>query len=434
MSADTKTQAQVLARWRGMGALLAVAFYSLFFAAHRQLQETPAHVRDAVIFEARSQSVFLALTEPRERDKRGIGAEHPAFVLLHQPPVQLLMKGWLALGLDLNSARKHGVAMLTGAAGALSVVMVYHALLWSGIGRMRALMLAAVHGAGTGTLMMAALPEVWIFAGMSVAALAAVTARGALAPWWLHLAAAAYAVSCFIGSVIAVVLFGLVRCAQDTALNRRFTPGPLLVTLAALTLAFGLANTQRAVFPLSPPLPEDLLSWRVRDAGWPAGESLPGRVTREIFLTNLVAPPMPVTRSDPGGTRSARRIVVLDDADWSRMDWQKGVGGGWLLLLALACAGLCWRARLDPYALGILAALAWTVAALAWHGSPGRLLLHACLWTPLVVIAAGLGLERALEHWPRLRWPVALLLAAFLAAQVTRNWAFLQQVAQEARL
>lgn len=431
MSAHFHARARMLTRWRGMGALLALAFYSLFFAAHRQFQETTAHVRDDVFFAARTQTTFQALTGPRGEDKRGIGAEHPAFVLLHQPLVQGLIRGWQALGLDLNGARKHGVAMLTGAAGALAVVMVFHALLWSGAGRLRGLLLAMAYGAGTSTLLMAALPEVWIFSGLSVALLAALTARGALAPWWLHLLAGVYAVSCFVGNAIVVAVFGVVRCAQDTAQNRRFTARPLMVTLAALALAYGAGRLQGMLFPLSSPMPEDMRVWQVAGAGWPEGGNVAGRVTREVFLTNLVAPPAITTTETTG---SQRRRVVLDDTDWKRLDWQKGVGAGWLLLLALAAGGLVWRACMDPLALGLAGALVWTLAALAWHGSPERLLPHACLWTPLVVIATGLGLERSLERWPRLRWPVTLLLAAFLAAQVERNWAFLQQAAQEARL
>lgn len=430
MSTHLETQARMLTRWRGMGALLAVTFYSLFFAAHGQFQETTAHVRDDVFYAARTQTTFLALTSDRSRDMRGIGAEHPAFVLLHQPLAQGLIRGWKSLGLDLISARKHGVAMLTGAAGALAVVMVFHALLWSGVGRLRSVLLAMAYGAGTSTLLLAALPEVWIFVGLSVAMLAALAARGLLAPWWLHLLAGVYAVSCFVGSAILVALFSIVRCAQDTAQLRRFSPKPLLIPFATLALTFGVAKLQGVLFPISSSLPTDLRVWQVREAGWPELKNTAGRITREVFLTNLVAPPVPATERI--GTQ--RRRVVLDDSDWQRLDWQKGVGAGWLLLVSLALAGLIWRSRTDPLALGLAGALAWTLAALAWHGSPDRLLLHACLWTPLVVVGTGLGLERSLEQWPRLRWPVTVLLAIFLAAQVTRNWAFLQQVVQEARL
>jgi EamA domain-containing membrane protein RarD len=99
-----------------------------------------------------------------------------------------------------------------------------------------------------------------------------------------------------------------------------------------------------------------------------------------------------------------------------------------LLILALAFAGLVWRAQIDPFTLGITVILIWSIVALSWYGSPETLLLHACLWTGIVVIAVGLGLERALSHWQHLGKPLTLFLAIFVSALITRNWMYLVEV------
>jgi len=432
-SRSISATSRVLIRWRGMGALLAVAFYSLFFAAHHRFHNTPVYMTDGVLFGSRTQTVFNDLIALREGDHRSIGAEHPAFTLLHQPAAQLIIKGLQFLGLDVNSARKHGVAVLTCLAGALGVVMVYHALLWGGVGALRCILLAAIYGAGTCAWIVVPLPETWTFAGLGLAAVAAVAARGPLARWWLHLLAAVYAMSCFVGNVIPVLLLALVRCAQDTAAAQKLSARPLVTALAAAAITFGLANLQRVVFPRSAALPTQLLEWREADAGWTATAETPARVAREVFISNIVAPKA-ITTKTQGAARGRARVVLDEDASWSGFDLQTGVGTAWLLLLVLGGAGLVWRAVDDPFTLGIAAVLVWSIAALPWYGSPDRLLLLACLWTPMVVLAVGLGLERTLVRWPRLAVPVTLLLAAFLAAQITRNWIFLQDVARMVRL
>ncbi len=423
---------QIITRWRGMGAILAVAFYSLFFAAHQHFQDTPLYVRDQVLFGADTQAVFRNLTNTHTADHRSIGAEHPAFVILHHPPAQILIKGLESVGLDSNRARKHGIAILTCLAGAFTVVMVYHALLWSGVPSLRAILFAIACGAGPCLWISASLPEVWIFAGLGVAALAALTAQGSLTPWWLHGMVTIYALGCFVGNLLPIVLLALARCAHDSSQQQRFIPQPLIIALAAITLTFGLANVQRSIYPLSSPLPVSLLTWDIQKAPWVADRAQAGLVGRELFLSNIVAPQSIATEPDP--SFGNRRRVVLQEAQWSKLDLQKGVGAAWFLLLALSFAGLVWRAQLDPFTLGIVAVIVWFIAALPWYGDREKLLLQACLWTPAVVIATGLGLERSLEHWPKIKLPITVLLAAFVAAQITRNWMFIQEVLTQVRL
>ena len=72
-----------------MGAILAVAFYSLFFSAHLKFQNTPIYVRDGLIFGAASKSVFMDLTTERQGAHSQISVLHPAFTLIHQPLAQL---------------------------------------------------------------------------------------------------------------------------------------------------------------------------------------------------------------------------------------------------------------------------------------------------------------------------------------------------------
>jgi hypothetical protein len=430
--AQASRSTHVLTRWRGMGAILAVAFYSLFFAAHQHFQDTPIYVRDGLLFGAQTQSVFRDLTSATAEDHSSIGAEHPAFTLLHHGPTQLLIKGWAMLGQPVNQTRKHGVAMLTCLAGALTVVMVYHALLWSGVASLRAILLTVACGAGPCLWIAAPLPEVWIFAGLGVAALAAVTARGSLAPWWMHLLVAVYAASCFIGNLLPILLLALARCAHDSNQQQRFVYQPLLIALVAVTTTFGLANAQRVLYPRSAPLPANLLTWKIEGKDWATVSNPAGTIGREVLLSNLVAPRSVTTEPDP--SFGNRQRVILQKPSWAKLDLQKGVGAGWLLLLTLAFAGLVWRAQLDPFTLGIVATLVWFIAALPWYGSPDKLLIQACLWTPIIVIATGLGLERSLEHWPQIKLPVTILLIAFVTAQITRNWMFIQEVVTQVKL
>lgn len=416
---------QALVRWRGMGAMLVVAFYSLFFAAHLRFQGSPIYVNDGVFFGARTQTVFNDLIMDRKGEHRGVSAAHPAFTLLHQPVVFAFSKAWELLRQSTNSARKHGVASLTCLVAALTVVMVYHSLLWGGVASLRAILLAVIYGSGTCAWIMAPLPETWIFSGLGLALLAAVAAKGYLAPWWLNLLAAVYAMSCFVGNAVPVLIFALARCAQDTAQNGRFTARPLLVALAAATLTFGLANAQRMLYPLSQPLPTSLAE--VKEAfkpRWEARPETPALIVRETLLSNIVAP-VTVTTQDVKG----RATVTLAPLDWTKLGLHQGVAAAWLLLLVLAMAGLFSGGKLEPLHLALMCILVWSVAALPWYGSEQGLLLNACLWTPVVVVLTGLGLERILVRWSALTVPLVFLLAAFVAALITRNWAFLQDVA-----
>ncbi|MEQ1750955.1 MAG: hypothetical protein ABL974_16120 [Prosthecobacter sp.] len=415
---------KVITRWRGLGAVLAVAFYSLFFAAHLKFFDSPVYVRDGLIFGARSHTVFNDLTTPRSSDHSGISPLHPAFTLLHQPLAQLFTQGWLMLGQDLSSARKHGVAMLTCLAGALAVVMVFHTLLWAGSATMRAALMAMVFGASTCAWIVAPLPETWTFAGLGMVALIAVTARGPLAhPAW-HLLASVYAISTFFGSIIPCLIVALTRCAQDRAETGHFKVKPLLVTLAAVTISFGLANVQRQIYPSSKPLPKTWQEWCSLNSGWQASRETQALVAREVFISNIVAPPYVTTQLE-----ITRPKVVLSKPIWSMLDLRRGLSAGWLLILVLAFAGLVWRAQLEPFTLGVVSTFMWSIATLSWYGQQETLLLHACLWTGLVVIAAGLGLERALAHWSRLTTPITLFLAIFVSTLIMRNWMFIQDVA-----
>lgn len=415
--------ARVLTRWHGMGALLVAVFYSLFFAAHLKFQDTPIYVRDGIIFGAATQSVFQDLSTGRLGTHDQISPLHPAFTLLHQPPAQFMIKGWQFIGQDPGSAQKHGIAILTCLAAALSVVMVYHALLWSGSGSMHSVLLAMTYGTGTCALIMAPLPETWLFAGLGVAALIAVTARGALAhPAW-HIAAATYAMSCFIGNIIPCLIMAMTRCAQDRLQFGSFHARPILITLAAFALTFGLATAQRQIYPGSAPLPKSWEQWQELRSDWEATRETQALVAREVFVSNIVAPAY--ASIIPDRTRSK---VVLQAPVWSALGLQRGLSAGWLLILALAFAGIVWRAQIEPFTLGVIGVLIWSIATVSWYGSQDHLLLYACLWTSVVVIAVGLGLDRALQHWKKLNFPVSLMLGIFVSALVSRNWLFILDV------
>ncbi|GEP41238.1 hypothetical protein BGE01nite_05290 [Brevifollis gellanilyticus] len=412
-------------RWHGLGAALAVAFYSLFFAAHLRFQETPIYIKDNILFGSSTHTVFNDLTTERLGDHNAISPLHPAFTLLHQPAAQMIISGWQVLGQNLPAAQKHGVAALTCVAAALTVVMVYHTLLWCGATTLRSTFLAMIFGASTCAWIMAPLPETWIFAGLGVAALIAVTARGALAhPAW-HLVASVYAMSTFLGNVIPCLIMAMTRCAQDRKQMGSFHARPILILIGAFTITFGLANLQRVVYPTSAPLPKTSADWLALRSDWKATRDTQALVAREVFVSNIVAPSYAEIKLD-----NSRSKVVLNEPFWSVLGLRRGLSGGWLLILALAFAGLVWRAQIEPFTLGVIGVLVWSIATVGWYGRQDHLLLYACLWTAVVVIATGLGLERALQHWKKLIVPVTLFLGIFIIALLTRNWLFILDVAE----
>lgn len=415
---------RVLTRWRGMGALLTICFYSLYFAGHLKFQNTPIYVRDGIIFGASTQSVFNDLSADRKGKHDEISPLHPAFTILHQPLATLGIKLWTALGQEPSSARKHGIAMLTSITGALSVVMIYHTLLWTGASTIRTILLSMCFGASTCIWILAPLPQTWTFAGLGVVAVIAVSARGALAHQAWHLLAATYAISTFVGSIIPCLLMALVRCAQDRQQTGTFSPRPLIVTFAAFTISFGLANVQRQIYPTSITLPATWSAWCEFSKGWESSRDTQAIVAREVFILNIVAPAQVTMQPD-----ATRNKVTVGDSNWTALDLRRGLSGGWLLLLAIAFAGIVWRAQMEPFTLGIIGMLMWSIAALEWYGSRDTVLLHACLWTGNVILAVGLGLEKALDHWKRLTTPITLFLAIFVSALITRNWIFLQEIA-----
>ena len=416
---------RVLTRWRGMGAILAVSFYSLFFAAHLKFQNTPIYVRDGIIFGAETQSVFNDLSSERTANHDKISPLHPAFTILHQPVARLCIHFWQTLGQDQTSARKHAVAMLTSIAGALAVVMIYHTLLWTGTPTIRAILLAMCFGASTCTWVLTPLPQTWTFAGLGVTALIAVTARGSLARGAWFVLAATYAISTFVGSIIPCLLMALVRCAQDRDQTGSFTLRPLVMVLAAITLSFSLANLQRMIYPSSTALPTSLAGWYSFSKGRQSSRDTQAVVAREVFVSNIVAPAQVTTQTDAN-----RKKVVVGESQWAALDLRRGLTGAWLLILALAFAGLVWRAQVEPFTLGVFAMLMWSIAALEWYGSRDTILLHACLWTGNVIVVVGLGLERVMDHWKSLSLPITFFIAIFLSALITRNWIFLQEIAQ----
>ncbi len=416
--------AKVILRWHGLGAMLAVAFYSLFFSAHLKFENTPIYIRDSILFGAQTQTVFLDLSSDRTADHSGISALHPAFTLIHQPLCQVLIRGWRFLGQSPAQAARHGVASLTCLVAALTVVMVYHTLLWSGAPNLRALLMSMIFGAGTCAWITAPLPETWLFAGAGVAAMAATTARGSLAKNIWHLLAPVYAISCFVGNVLPCLILAMTRCAQDRAQTGSFRFQPLLMVLVSITLAFGLANAQRWLFPHSVALPR---SWQhvmqLRSDWEPTAQTAP-LLAREVFVSNIVAPAE--LTAVPDQTRSK---IVLNAPQWSSLGLREGLSGAWLLLLCLAFAGIVWRAPLEAFPLGLIAVLAWCITTVCWYGNQERLLIHACLWTPVVVMLAGLGLEKALQRWRFIATPMTFFMAVFVSALLTRNWMFLMQVA-----
>lgn len=415
MPADALTQAaQIHRRWHGLGALLFVAFYSFFFSLHLKLEKTGVYMRDWSWPAFKSASVFSDLVLPQEHAGAKDTGKGSAFLLLHHPPARLLVKGWTLLTGSESSARRHAVGTLTAGAAAMVVLLMDHALLWAGLARLRAMIMAGILGCSVSVMFMAMLPQPLIFSALGLTAVLAVVARGRSARSWEFPAAAFYAMCCSPGNVIPVFLMGAISAAP--AFRGRGFLRPLCgllgggLVLAALVL--GAMKLQIVLYPHTA-VAGSALAENWKQALTLAADQTLDKSALAYALSSGVALP-----------------------DWA-VSFAKGpfpmIIWGWRFLLLMAALGLIAAVRRSAVPLvAALMALGWC----AWFGALefGDVQTPQALWMPFLIFVVALGLETYARRWSSLHWPVTVLQGVFLAFLALHNTTLLSALwASQAR-
>lgn len=387
--ADELTQAaHIHRRWRGLGALLFVAFYSFFFSLHLKLEKTDLYMKDMDWLGASTATFFSDMVLPQEHaGSKGTG-KGSAFLLLHHFPTRILVAAWTPLAGGEGPARRHAVATMTASAGALAVVLMYLTLMWGGMGRLRAVLMASALGASASFMLMAVLPQPQIFSALGLVAVLAAVARGRARRAWEFPAAAFYAVCCSPWNLVPVLLMGLASWGSAFRGGGGFRPvlGMLGSALALMLLVFGAMQLQVWLYPrMAVPLPALVEGWQ--------------QTLAQAVNTSAGANWMEVARS-----------VSMDGVVLRSMSPFIGFLIVWPLLIVLAILGL--PAAVKRFATPVVAALL-AFAWLVWfHVAQIKTLTLPLLWTPFLIFLVGVGLEPYARRWSWLRWPVTLLLAA----------------------
>jgi hypothetical protein len=437
---DPQLAAKLHRRWRGMGALLFMVFYSLFFSAHLELSKTTIVLKDHIVFDAKTAAVLTDLTAPAEdAGALGTGASS-SFLLLHRSPVRWFTSLWTFFERDERTAKRHAVGTLQSIAGAMAVVFLYHLLLWSGLNTWNAVMFASVLGCTTAVLVFTAIPQTQIFSMLGLTAMLAAMARGRRAHWWEFSAAAFYSVLCSHWNLIPVTILAVVRGVWRWRMSNSYKPLPAALGSVALLILFALGGMmlQGWLYPRSNKT--DVFdvaksSWQTLHQVKERAPSTPWLMrTQDVFVTNVVAPAASMLDETSAAERKSRRTVTLVDEEWFVLDFRHAVWAAWLLLLLLGFTGLPAAAEHAGVATGALLVLGWQVLFYGALEDPGQRLLHSALWTPAVVVIVGLGVGRALDKFKMLGVPVAVLLLAFVIAQGTRNWSFIHEIAAQLRV
>ncbi len=417
--------ARLQRRWRGVGGVLFMLFYSIFFAAHMELAATSLYLKDDVFAGTPTASFVNDLTAERLKAGNDGAGNDSAFLLLHHTPIRLLT-GFLTLVTEnATTAGRHAVAALTAGAGALTLGMLYQGLIWCGVGRWRAILFASLAGASMALMVFSALPLPQIFSALGLTAALAAVVRGRSGRWWEFAAAALYASCCSLFNLVPVLLLAVVRVVDQSRTSGSLRPVMLLpVNLAALLLlTLSAMKVQGWLYPRSS---QTSITAVVQDAaqGIPrALRRLPevnwAETGRQAILTSSIAPPL-ASDGDPVVQTNARKVVLKLEPG-IKLDLNHALPLAWLLLLFVGLLGLPAAGRGGPAALALLAGGIGFVATL-----PGQdaWLAYAPLWISALVFLAGIGVEQHVRRWKFLGLPVAVFVLVLIAAIGLHNARF----------
>lgn len=428
--ADELTHAARLQRrWRGLGGVLFMLFYSVFFAAHMELEGTSLYLQDGVLAGAPTASFVHDLTAQGVKAGSGGAGENSAFLLLHHTPIRLLTAFLTLVAENATTAGRHAVAALTAGAGALTLGMLYQALLWCGVGRWRAILFSSLAGTSMALMLFSALPQPQVFSALGLTAALAAVVRGRSGRWWEFAAAALYATCCSLFNLVPVLLLAVVRVVDQWRTSGSLRPVMLLpVNLAALLLlTLSAMEVQGWIYPHSNQTRMTAVVQKAALGIPPALGRLPevkwADAGREAFVTSMIATEL-ASDGDPAVGSHARKVVLKQGPEVTP-HLQHGLQSAWLLLLLVGLLGLPSAGRGAPTALALLVGSLGFVATL-----PGQdaILTHAALWTPALVFLVGIGVEQHVRRWRILGGLMPLLVLAMIVALGLHNARFMAEL------
>jgi len=435
--ADELTHAARLQRrWRGLGGVLFLLFYSLYFSAHMHLAGTTLYLKDDVFLDAKTASFASDLTtERRKAGSSGAMSDQSAFLLLHHPPARALTALWTTFSKEAKTAGRHAAATLTAGAGALTVGLLYQALLWCGVGRWRAVLFAGLAGGSMALVLFSALPQPQVFSALGLTAALAAVVRGRSGRWWEFAAAAFYATCCSLFNLVPVLLLALVRAVDQGRISGSLRPVLMLPVngTALLLLTLSAMQVQGWIYPHTN---QAGITAMVRTSApkiSPSLQRLPeidgANVARQAFLSSMIAPGL--ESEGEARPRSHAGEVALNKESRPTFDFQLCLQVAWLLLLLLGLLGLPTAGRGTAASLAVLAG---GIGVAATRLEDGQVLAHSPMWIPAFVFLAGIGTEQLVRRWRALRIPVTILVLGLLAAVGLHHAHFIAELAQKLAL
>jgi hypothetical protein len=410
---------------RVLPLVLFVCCFALYLAGAARLAATPVALRDNVFFRSDTRRVFNDLTGPQLSDHRRTST-HPIFVLLHHPLGRGLTHAFAAAGAPRKPARQMAAALLTATAGGLAVVFGFFWLEALGVSRLRAALFAGVLGASASYWLFASVPETWIFAALSLAALALVATRRGEPEWRFQLAAV-YAIGVLTTNVVPVGIFAILRHVQrDFSAPFRTLLRAVASGAGALLVVIALAFVQQAVYPTTTLFfLRDTIGKEKRWIDWDHLLEHPG-TTAKILVRHLAVDAVVAPRADTL-VHDDLPMASIEHAGAEHYRSRLPVLLLWAAVLAVAARGALRPGYWTPPVLAAFAILAYNFAFHSFFGNDR--FLYSCDWVLFTIGVAALGFDRALAPGGRAAALATALAALFLAAELLSNWRFLGEAA-----
>jgi Family of unknown function (DUF6080) len=380
------------------------------------------HFRAPRLF-ARIDLVFDADVPSRIIDLTRVGGAHyrtqlhPLFVLLLNPLGLLLRAGLHALGIE--PAGRLAAIVLTSAAGAAGVALLFAWLRRASDSSSRSLLWTLLFGLSSSQMVFGSLPETFVFSGLSLLAVFVVVSD----PDRSTAARLAASVACF---GMALSNIGAVFLARADALWKGGRKAAIVaaagLAVATVVITAPLAAFQLWLYPRTVPFyawggvaRDDHLSF-FRPTSLGDALAHAADVGAHLVLFNLAAP-----RLEVQGAGTQFPTVDFPDPSWTAF---RPVGlphaGLWAVLLGLAAIGLI--ASRDSLSPEVRAVGLWLAMNAALHSVFGvSLFLYSCQWTFAVVVLAALGTEAWVKGAPSRHRMVVAALALVVALQACAN-------------